>query len=500
MFSPNVNIANLFCFFYLSAIAIGSMLVLIFILQYTEKGEWLKGKRIFILFIIPALSIVLLGTNQYHHFFFRKISYVLKDNYLFFDTTTTINGPWFFVHAVYSYMLLMIGAIILVRVALNSFKPFKSQSLALLIGLLIPFISSLISTLKFVDVILSSLAFTFSGIAFTYALFWHQWLDLSPIARGIIFDNLNDCMIVIDLKNRIVDYNDAAHVNLQLPSDSIIGKSAEMILHRWNELILHLNDNEEYKSEMIIEINQKVNYFDLRISPITNVKGIIIGKIISMRDITNRKNTEEILKKSLIDKDILLKELNHRTKNNLQVISSMLELKSSLIDDNDVKFIFQSMIGRIHAMSMIHKKLYISKDLTSVNLNEYIYELSEMLLRYISNNEKNIKIEYSMNQVKTGIDTAINIGLILSELFSNAFKYAFTNKNNGVISISLSQTDNDSIEVTFKDDGVGFHEGIDFESFDSLGINIILSLAKQLKGTAEFSNDNGVLCRLHVPV
>jgi PAS domain S-box-containing protein len=225
---------------------------------------------------------------------------------------------------------------------------------------------------------------------------------------------------------------------------------------------------------------------------LTYANGIII-------DITDRKNAEEALKTSLEEKDTLLRELYHRTKNNMQVISGMIQLRDMQVEDNYLHSIFEDVIARIRSMALVHEKLYQSKNLSRIDLDDYIMDLANLLRESRSIDPENIRIDLDIESVETAIDIAIPLGLVMSELITNSFKHAFPNHGKGRITIAVERYDHSIIRVLYKDNGVGLPDGFDIDKTESLGITTIKSLIlHQLKGDIQFENKQGLTCIIEI--
>ncbi len=215
--------------------------------------------------------------------------------------------------------------------------------------------------------------------------------------------------------------------------------------------------------------------------------------IVVVRSIDDRKKAELQLTESLKEKETLLKEIYHRTKNNMQVISSILGLQTMNVEDEITKSILKEMQNRIYAMSLVHQKLYQSKNLSRVDLNDYIKDLIYILMDSYEILDERITVNMELEKINVLIDTAIPMGLIISELITNSIKYAFPNNNNGAILISLKRIDNNDIELIIRDNGVGITNAIDISQINSLGLKIVYELVKsQLKGKINMDTSNGV--------
>lgn len=212
----------------------------------------------------------------------------------------------------------------------------------------------------------------------------------------------------------------------------------------------------------------------------------------SNTDITARKQAEDKLKASLREKDVLIKEIHHRVKNNLQVISSLLRLQAAYIKDEQALDVFQDSQNRVRAMAMIHENLYHSHDLAKINFSEYLQNLTNNLIRSYRLNQ-NIKIKLNLEKVFLRIDTAIPCGLIINELVSNSMKHAFVEQNIGEIYIEFSTLEPGKYSLNVSDNGKGFAKDIESCKNHSLGLQLVWNLVEQLEGTIAFKNKLGTI-------
>ena len=211
--------------------------------------------------------------------------------------------------------------------------------------------------------------------------------------------------------------------------------------------------------------------------------------LVSMVDITERVQAEEQIKASLDEKEVLLKEVHHRVKNNLQVISSLLNLQSNNIQNQSDKVLFANTEQRVHAMAIVHEKLYQSPDLARIDFAEYLQDLTDDLITAYRP-APGVTVSIAADPVFLGVDQAIPCGLIVNELISNALKYAFPEARSGVIEVSL-QAENDAITLTISDNGIGLPDHIDLQNPDTLGLNLINGLAGQLNGEVVTNREEG---------
>jgi PAS domain S-box-containing protein len=209
-------------------------------------------------------------------------------------------------------------------------------------------------------------------------------------------------------------------------------------------------------------------------------------------DITERKNAEEKIEASLKEKEILLREIHHRVKNNMQIISSLLGLASENIKDKKYVDMFRESQNRINSMSLIHEKLYRSKDLAKIELNDYIRDLANSIYQSRGVKPGTIVLNINIENVQLGIDRSIPFGLIINELITNSLKYAFPGDRKGEIKVSLHLIDEKTFELIVSDNGVGIPYDVDFRKTGSLGLRLVTMLVEnQLKGKIELDRSKG---------
>ncbi len=218
----------------------------------------------------------------------------------------------------------------------------------------------------------------------------------------------------------------------------------------------------------------KISYFD----------GIV-------EDITERKKAEELLKISLVEKEVLLREIHHRVKNNLQIISSLLNLQSRHVEDELALDMFQESRNRVRSMALVHEKLYRSDDLAKVNFCEYIRSLGRQLIISYGSNSTAIDLDVSGKNVFLDINTSIPCGLIINELISNSLKHAFSGREKGKIWVVLRSEKNGRYKLEVSDDGVGLPKNLDVTKTDTLGLQLVTMLVEQLQGTLSIDNKEG---------
>ncbi len=228
--------------------------------------------------------------------------------------------------------------------------------------------------------------------------------------------------------------------------------------------------------------------------------GIVVEIQSVGRDVTSRIQAEIALRTSLAEKEALLRELYHRTKNNMQVIIAMLDMQASYIDNPRLVSSFVEMQNRIYSMALVHQKLYQSQNLSSINLKEYALELANLIITNYQPLTNDVHLSCDLHDAFVLIDIAVPCGLLINELIFNAIKHAFPIGATGEIKLQLHIKPNNTLILKVSDNGIGVPPGFDFRRDGKMGIQIIFALVEhQLRGKVKFTAKNGVTCQLEIP-
>jgi two-component sensor histidine kinase len=221
----------------------------------------------------------------------------------------------------------------------------------------------------------------------------------------------------------------------------------------------------------------------------------------NIRDITDRKQAEVQFHASLREKDILLREIHHRVKNNMQVIIGLLDLQASSSGNPELMEMLNKGQSRIRSMALVHEKLYASKDFTRINLAGYLRTLSQDLFQSYKINPGKIDLIIQTDGVYVDINKAIPCGLVLNELISNVLKHAFPGDRQGELQIIIREEKNTEMEIVVRDNGMGLPDDVDIHQPRTMGLNLVNGLVKkQLKGQMEVRRDNGTEIRIKFPL
>lgn len=276
-------------------------------------------------------------------------------------------------------------------------------------------------------------------------------------------------------------------------------KSGEMSSDAYRELWQTITSGREWRGEFHNRRKDGSLYWEYAsISPIRDADGSITHYLAVKEDVTDRKNAEAQLKQSLQEKEILLKEIHHRVKNNMQVISSLLDLQAQKIQDDNMITMFQESQQRVKSMALVHEKLYQTKDLACIDFGDYIATLANELSLMWHMDTRNVTIKTAAISAPLDVDAAVPCALILNELVTNCCKYAFPGDRKGTIEVDFYRQDADFV-LTVRDDGVGLPDGFDPMSSETLGLQLVSVLAKQLRGKVRVISEKGTEVSVSFP-
>lgn len=216
-------------------------------------------------------------------------------------------------------------------------------------------------------------------------------------------------------------------------------------------------------------------------------------------DVTEHRKAEEAVQAALREKEVLLKEVHHRVKNNMQIISSLFSLQADTIKDEEVRRILKEGQSRVRSMALVHEKLYQSSTLSKIDFGGYLQSLAIHLFQALTVDSAKVRLEKDLGEVFLDINTAVPCGLLANELIANALEHAFPGSRRGVIRMGLRRLAGGDVELRVADDGPGFPEGLDFRQTNSLGLQIVNLLVSQLQGTIELDRRTGTAFTIRFP-
>ena len=304
-----------------------------------------------------------------------------------------------------------------------------------------------------------------------------------------IIDNIPDTVTIMDPQHRFALVNQAYCNIIGHTKEEVIGKTEYW---KKDKEIFQTGKGLDIQERFYTDIEGKHHYVSVKKAPLTDESGKVTHVVTISRDITERKCAEDKIKESLKEKEVLLREIHHRVKNNLQIVSSMLSMQAMKAKDKKVIESLLDSRSRIQTMSLIHAQLYQSENFEQVEMGTTIRKLVSSMLQIYAQDKKNITSVVTAEGIILSISQAIPCGLIINELVSNALKHAFTGMTEGSIEISMRELAGDKIKLTVKDNGIGIPEELDIYKTDTLGLKIVRTLAEeQLKGKMGLIRDKG---------
>lgn len=323
-----------------------------------------------------------------------------------------------------------------------------------------------------------------------------------------LLESAPDAIIITNHLGEIVISNSQAEKLFCYPKEELVGQLIEVLIpDRYRKGHVHHRNN-YFEAPSVRPMGAGIDLFarrrdgtefpaEISISPLRTEKGTYVTSVI--RDVTDRKKVEEKIRASLREKEVLLKEVHHRVKNNLQVISSIINLQAQTLEDEATRNLFNDTRSRVRSIALVHERLYESKNLVDIDFRSYVEGLAKDICEVYGVNSDTIKIAIIMNPIHLDIDKVVNLGLIINELISNAIKYAFSKQQSGNIEISLHRTEQ-SLVLSVHDDGAGLPKDFAIGSTKTLGLVLVEGLTKELDGTLTINTDRGAKFLISVPM
>ena len=316
-----------------------------------------------------------------------------------------------------------------------------------------------------------------------------------------IFESSTHMIWTLDREYKLVSFNNnqvrwlrdnydlRPYVGMPLLAGNMV--SSEEYNSFWKGKIDLCFAGETLKFETLF-VNKKgfEHWREVFLNPIKDEKDVVIEVSCIAHDITDQKEAEENLRQSLKEKEVLLKEVHHRVKNNLQVISSILNLQSSYVKDKKSLDLLLESQNRIKSMAFVHESLYQTKDFSNIKFSTYVENICSNLVHSYSNPDNPPTLEMNLDSIQLNLDIAIPCGLIINELISNALKYAFKGIEKGKLVVTVKLV-GDCIRIEISDNGNGLPPDIDFRNTDSLGLQLVVTLVEQINGKIELETKKG---------
>jgi PAS domain S-box-containing protein len=479
------------------------------------KSRYLKNKLSYILIYLPGIIISAIGltTNLLIDGALKEYwgwTYIIPADMILYN-----------IMALWTVFAVVLAGLICLAYYLKSKNLKRKQAKYVFAGLYMPLLISLVS-----DFILPSASLRVPEMTMTmmtmgigiisYGIWKYRLPALTAaVAADKIVSTMSNFLFLLDTEKNIININRATKDLLGYDDSELMGKSIGIIFPDEKEKNMLFNgDNPGLMENGFISNkethfktkNGKIIPVFLSISLIQSEENETLGIICIGSDIIDITRAKNKIENSLEEKELLLREIHHRVKNNLQIISSLLNLQSEYIKDENDLALFKDSQSRVKSMAFIHEQLYQSSNFNSIEFSEYIHNLVTYLLYYYALDPSNIKLKIDVEDVSLDLNTSIPCGLIVNELVTNSIKHAFPATNGrgpenrkftdphgegGEIYVELNSINEQKYALIVADNGIGFPEDIDFENTESLGLQLVKSLVTQLDGKIKLERENG---------
>ncbi|MDF2613819.1 MAG: domain S-box protein [Clostridia bacterium] len=497
---------------------------LIFSLQYTRKENDLKKGHIYLLLIIPCITLFMVFTNDYHHLFASQTRIeLLKGSNL--QLVVIDYASWFWIHASYSLSMIIVGMVILLYTLVRLSKIYTKQAIIMILAVLIPFSDQILFLLQLrpiKNLDTTTFSFTFTGVLFFIGMFRYRILDLIPVARTAVIETMEDLVVVLDNQKRIIDINTSAQDMLKMEYHQIIGQTIESVAEK---IAFSKEINEIYRNgKIVLNIEGKKRYYDMKRSPLFNKKNYRIGEFIVLRDITSLEETMKELEwakftaeESNKAKSKFLAAMSHEIRTPINGIIGMAELleNASLTPEEKenlriLQYSADSLLDIINDILDFSKIEAGKMELQNTRIN--IRQLVSDIVKTFAYTEKKeyIELNYDINDNVPEVITGdlVRLRQILINLLSNAFKFTEKGKINIHIDAAEKEVNKVKLLLSISDTGIGIAENkleSLFQSFHQLdnstkrkyggtglGLSIVKSLIELMGGTISVKSKEGI--------
>ncbi|NDJ54171.1 MAG: PAS domain-containing protein [Chloroflexi bacterium] len=443
---------------------------LVFILQYTGRDQWVTRRNVGYLFIMPVLTIIAIISNPLHGLWGEPL--LMTEGGL--NTLSYTLGPAFWVHAVYSYILLLIAAIFLIETLIRSRDLYRGQALLLLIGTFTPWFANAIFIFQlsplppYVD--LTALAFTVSTLAYGWSMYRYRLIDIVPVAKDIVIDTLTDAVIVLDRNARIVEANPATLKLIGRPAGEVLGQPVTEIISGESELIERYRASDHARDEITLDLQGESFTFDLIITPLRNRQGELTGRVLLLHDITALKkaNADLVVARQVAEdanrvKSEFLATMSHELRTPLNAIIGFTEIMLAGMGGAELSDKTRHMTERVHANSrdllqMINDVLDLAKiEARRVEIvnkpfspAELLHNIHSELAGIAQKQQLTFVLDLADDLPNELVGDQFQVRRVVTNLVSNALKFT----EDGQVSLTSSKDDLTWI-ITVRDTGIG---------------------------------------------
>lgn len=445
--------------------------------EYTGHERWLTRRNIGLVMAIPAAAILASLTSPWHTLF--RYNFKL-------DTA----GPLPILHydggIVYNISiaygpLLVFFALGLFFFSLRDKALRPKTTMLLFLGILVPIIVEVlfalgITPIKGYNFAPSTILCT--GSAYLLALMRYRLFSFAPIARSTVFENILDSVVVFDTQAQVVDCNAAALELLGMDAKSVLGASVDLLPKSWQRFFEAGAQEGEGRREVTLETRTGPRVYDASVKRIYDARRRYVGLLFLLHEITELRSSELRVTQLLAEKELLLREVHHRIKNNMSVIASILSLQMENLRDAAARSALADARSRVHSMMVLYERLYRSDGATDLTVDGYLGPLIDKIVATFGNASQ-VTVRKDMGNFKLGARLLFALGIIVNELITNAMKHAFGPQGRGTISIS-ARASGETGTIRVEDDGGRFPEDVEAALAEGFGLQVVQLMSKQI--------------------
>jgi len=474
--------------------------ILFFLVEYLGYDSWINWKSVTFLLLVPVISGLLELTDPLHGLFWEEVKVIWYGGFSYVQ-----ESPGFIpiLLSIYLYFILGISIALLCWGMFQTPRYRRSELNLVIVALAMPLLFDLVRIIGYnplPHLYMTPYGVLISVVLLGVSIIGYDFLNVIPAAYSRLFSEVKDAILVFDHKMNILDFNVAArHLFFSKTELHERLSHKDLPVSMQNALL-------DQKTEISIQIQHETKYFDMRISELAGKDGVLRSMLVTLHDISWRKESEfqlqELIKEKealLGEKEVLIREINHRVKNNFNLAGSLLFLESQKFEDQSVKDAFDVSRDRLRLMSLLNEKLYRSENINNLELGVYLRSIAEDLIRLQWPRNPKVDLSCEADEVAMNPREAIPCGLIVNELVTNSLKHAFgeMNEQRSTISIKLSVATDGLIQLKVEDNGCGFNEGFNYQSNDTLGLKLVHMLGlEQLGGKVDIGNESGACFKI----
>ncbi len=485
--------------------------LLFFAEEYTSHRVWLTRSGPVPLLVVPALTQLVVWTNPTHHLMWTRRTVEHTGS---LATLSVQYGPWFWFHGAYSYLLTVVATYLLVRTFLVSETVFRTQSVAILLGVVAPVVSNVayLSGLLAVPLDPTPIAFSVTAVMFLVAIYRHKLLELVPVAREVarneLMDNLVEAVFILDDRDCISDFNERARHITGEPADAIIGDPLDEVVPGLEDALTESPDealpDDDTRTEVALRQNGTLRHYDVRVTELHRAGGLLQGKLVSLHDVTERRQREQRL-------DVLNRALRHDLRNEANVILGYAELGMQNHPDAEwVQAIQHHVSGMVDLSAKVRQ---IEQALDGENVDPRPVDVAATVRDVVAD----VEAERPDLSVETHLPDGTYVSAIelVDSAIHNALENAIEHNDNPDplvdVSVSVRQTDEGDVAVQITDNGPGIHEDerevllrgreTQLDHVSGLGLWIINWIVTESGGTIAFDENDprGSIVTIYLP-